>query len=80
MPGYRHNHSDIFMPAPALTTVFLLDRDHSIFAFDERVLDWAQRTHLPHWKPFTAGRAAARGSPARQGMVVVELKGVRTWI
>ena len=30
--------------APVLT---LLDRDHSILAFNERVLDWAERTEVP---------------------------------
>ena len=27
--------------------MLLLDRDHSILAFNERVLDWAQRTNVP---------------------------------
>jgi len=35
---------DAQSPAPTLT---LLDRDHSILAFNERVLDWAQRTEVP---------------------------------
>ncbi|MEO7547468.1 MAG: polyphosphate kinase 1 [Ramlibacter sp.] len=34
------------MPA-AVSTVPLLDRDHSILAFNERVLDWAHRADVP---------------------------------
>ena len=40
-------------PAPSLplvptsTTVRFLDRDHSILAFNERVLDWAKRADVP---------------------------------
>nr|WP_309678337.1 polyphosphate kinase 1 [Polaromonas sp.] len=36
-------------PAPAATpaTVQFLDRDHSILAFNERVLDWARRAEVP---------------------------------
>ena len=33
-------------PAPS-HPVALLDRDHSILAFNERVLDWAVRTDVP---------------------------------
>ena len=32
---------------PATAAVTLLDRDHSIFAFNERVLDWARRKDVP---------------------------------
>ncbi|RZJ02319.1 MAG: polyphosphate kinase 1, partial [Haliea sp.] len=32
---------------PAASTVPLLDRDHSILAFNERVLDWAHRADVP---------------------------------
>ena len=32
---------------PAVSTVPLLDRDHSILAFNERVLDWAHRADVP---------------------------------
>ena len=35
-------------PAPSgAGTVRLLDRDHSILAFNERVLDWACRPEVP---------------------------------
>jgi polyphosphate kinase len=33
--------------APAAPTVPFLDRDHSILAFNERVLDWAHRAEVP---------------------------------
>ena len=32
---------------PSLSAVPLLDRDHSILAFNERVLDWAHRHDVP---------------------------------
>ena len=39
------------LPAPALPParkpLVLLDRDHAILAFNERVLDWAQRADVP---------------------------------
>ena len=31
----------------SLRPVQFLDRDHSILAFNERVLDWAKRTEVP---------------------------------
>ena len=34
-------------PVQALPLPALLDRDHSILAFNERVLDWAYRTDVP---------------------------------
>ncbi len=34
-------------PNPAIHSVALLDRDHSILAFNERVLDWAYRKDVP---------------------------------
>jgi polyphosphate kinase len=37
---------DPAMP-PAAATVQFLDRDHSILAFNERVLDWAKRADVP---------------------------------
>jgi len=33
--------------APSAPTLTLLDRDHSILAFNERVLDWAERPAVP---------------------------------
>ena len=33
--------------SPNLQEVVLLDRDHSILAFNERVLDWAHRADVP---------------------------------
>jgi len=33
--------------APSAPTLTLLDRDHSILAFNQRVLDWAQRPEVP---------------------------------
>ena len=42
--------SSFFRPQklmPATAAVTLLDRDHSIFAFNERVLDWARRKDVP---------------------------------
>src|SRR5437868_11981649 len=35
------------VPQPAAKSVPFLDRDHSILAFNERVLDWAHRTEVP---------------------------------
>jgi polyphosphate kinase len=32
---------------PAAAPLVLLDRDHAILAFNERVLDWAQRADVP---------------------------------
>ena len=40
----RHRRRPDCCRQPALT---LLDRDHSILAFNERVLDWAQRPEVP---------------------------------
>ncbi|WP_405549305.1 polyphosphate kinase 1 [Variovorax paradoxus] len=34
-------------PAVAATALTLLDRDHSILSFNERVLDWARRPEVP---------------------------------
>ncbi|MBU6503959.1 MAG: hypothetical protein KGQ35_13975, partial [Burkholderiales bacterium] len=34
-------------PAAESHAVALLDRDHSILAFNERVLDWAHRPQVP---------------------------------
>ena len=34
-------------PAVAAPTFTLLDRDHSILSFNERVLDWARRPEVP---------------------------------
>ena len=34
-------------PVPALQPVTLLDRDHSILAFNRRVLNWAERPEVP---------------------------------
>ncbi len=42
LPVLSHSNS----PA-ALPTVQFLDRDHSILAFNERVLDWAKRADVP---------------------------------
>jgi polyphosphate kinase len=42
--------SSLVLPAPAPTPVAevrFLDRDHSILAFNERVLDWAKRADIP---------------------------------
>jgi polyphosphate kinase len=33
--------------APSAPDIPFLDRDHSILAFDERVLDWARRPDVP---------------------------------
>ena len=33
--------------APSAPVLTLLDRDHSILAFNQRVLDWAQRPEVP---------------------------------
>ncbi|MBS0430406.1 MAG: polyphosphate kinase 1 [Proteobacteria bacterium] len=35
------------VPVPALQPVTLLDRDHSILAFNRRVLNWAERPEVP---------------------------------
>jgi polyphosphate kinase len=39
--------STALSPSPAPAEVQLLDRDHSILAFNERVLDWAKRADVP---------------------------------
>ncbi|MDQ3270852.1 MAG: polyphosphate kinase 1, partial [Pseudomonadota bacterium] len=39
--------STALSPTPTTPEVRLLDRDHSIFAFNERVLDWAKRADVP---------------------------------
>jgi polyphosphate kinase len=39
--------SAVMNPTVAAEKVPLLDRDHSILAFNERVLDWAHRTDVP---------------------------------
>ena len=44
------DHSPDPVPAPpgqSQQVLTLLDRDHSILAFNERVLDWAYRTDVP---------------------------------
>lgn len=46
MSEYNPNHS----PAPVAVAqhrIAFLDRDHSIFRFNERVLDWALRADVP---------------------------------
>src|SRR4051812_43190515 len=39
--------SALATPAVLAETVSFLDRDHSILAFNERVLDWAHRADVP---------------------------------
>ncbi|MDP3309799.1 MAG: polyphosphate kinase 1, partial [Polaromonas sp.] len=41
------SQSPALSPTPAPAEVQLLDRDHSILAFNERVLDWATRADVP---------------------------------
>ena len=48
LPMPNHAPASPSRPAGATTLpVTLLDRDHSILAFNERVLDWARRTDVP---------------------------------
>ena len=42
----RSNHPETW-PEPSAPEVLMLDRDHSILAFNERVLDWAHRQDVP---------------------------------
>lgn len=51
MPPYAADSRHSFSPDPqvghAAAAATLLDRDHSILAFNERVLDWARRPEVP---------------------------------
>src|SRR5436309_15232481 len=39
--------SAVAVPTAAAESIAFLDRDHSILAFNERVLDWAHRPDVP---------------------------------
>ena len=43
----RKSLPTVTKPTPAPGALSLLDRDHSILAFNERVLDWAVRDDVP---------------------------------
>ncbi len=48
MSSSSKSHLPDFAPAPAVSKALkFLDRDHSILAFNERVLDWAKRAEVP---------------------------------
>ncbi len=46
VPSMLHSH-DLVAAEAAAPAAVLLDRDHSILAFNDRVLDWARRSDVP---------------------------------